>query len=466
MRTGRGMRAASGGVVVAVACAVYAWSVIGAFAHSNAGGAAFASAFQYQYSNGHVTGKGSILSGTVRFNFDAKADAKGLKAHCKITEDKTAKIHCVTIDSLVVVGTHATFSGTARHNGVETTFTIDVEDLADPGARHDRFAITSSDGYARSGVLNEGNVEIREKKPKPDHGAVVAWGCGQDYGQCDVPESAMGDVAAIAAGWAQSLVLKKDGTVVAWGCGSFGLDFGQCEVPDAAAAGVTALAAGAYHSLALREDGRVVAWGCGLGFGGGVAGQCGVPLAARAGVTAIAAGLWQSLAVTSDGGVVALGCGGPGLVDFGQCTVPAAAANGVVAVAAGFWHSLALKEDGSVVAWGCASPFDEGQCVVPFAALRGVTAIAAGDRQSLALRKDGSVVAWGCRLLDQGQCSVPAVAMSGVIAIAAGSGYSLALKKDGTVIEWGCGGVCNAPVEAQGARLIAAGYFHALAVKR
>ncbi len=160
MRTRIGTRAASGLVVVGLACAVYAWSVIGAFAQPTAAGSAFATAYEYQYSNGHVTGGGSILSKSVHFDFEAKADTKGLKGHCNVKEDKTNRVECRSITSLVVVGTHATFSGTARHNGIETTFTIDVDDLADAGKGRDRFAITTGTGYSRSGVLSSGNIQI------------------------------------------------------------------------------------------------------------------------------------------------------------------------------------------------------------------------------------------------------------------------------------------------------------------
>jgi len=151
-------RGVSGGIVAAVACSVYAWSVIGAFAHPTA--TQSASALAYQYSNGHVNGGGHIIGKSVHFEFEAKSNTNGIKGQCKVSEEKTDEIKCLTIASLAVVGTHATFSGTARHNGVETTFTIDVDDLAKEGKGHDQFAISLGDGYSRSGVLSDGNVEI------------------------------------------------------------------------------------------------------------------------------------------------------------------------------------------------------------------------------------------------------------------------------------------------------------------
>jgi PASTA domain len=70
------------------------------------------------------------------------------------------------------------------------------------------------------------------------------------FGQCNVP-SGLSDVTAVAAGYAQSLALKGDGTVVAWGCGG-DTDAGQCSVPSGLF-GVSAIAAGLWHSLAVAE---------------------------------------------------------------------------------------------------------------------------------------------------------------------------------------------------------------------
>ena len=76
-------------------------------------------------------------------------------------------------------------------------------------------------------------------------GRVVAWGCGghrQDTGQCRVPAAAKSGVIAIAAGYAHSLALKRDGSVVAWGCTRLaGANVGQCDAPPAST--VSAIAA-------------------------------------------------------------------------------------------------------------------------------------------------------------------------------------------------------------------------------
>src|SRR3954468_7492646 len=156
------MKAASGLVVVGLACLVYAWSVIGVFAQPTAAASAFGAAYQYQYANGHVTGGGTILKKSVYFSFTADADANGLKGNCNVKEGKTF-IDCVTITSLVVVGTHGTFSGTARQNGTLTTFTIDIDDLGEPASGRDRFTIKTGLGYSRSGLLSSGDIQVHER---------------------------------------------------------------------------------------------------------------------------------------------------------------------------------------------------------------------------------------------------------------------------------------------------------------
>jgi len=145
-----------------IAGAVYGWSLLsalGGFGASQLPAGAAASAYEYQYSNGHVTGGGQILE-SITFVFDAKADSGGVRGTCNVVEKKR-HIRCRTVDSLVVVGTHATFTGEATDNGVPTTYTIEVDDLSESGRGNDTFSITTGTGYSRSGVLTSGNIQVR-----------------------------------------------------------------------------------------------------------------------------------------------------------------------------------------------------------------------------------------------------------------------------------------------------------------
>lgn len=65
----------------------------------------------------------------------------------------------------------------------------------------------------------------------------------------------------MAAGFAHSVALKRDGTVVCWGDNTYG----EINVP-AGLSNVVTIAAGGYpnmssYTLALKNDGTVVSWG-------------------------------------------------------------------------------------------------------------------------------------------------------------------------------------------------------------
>ena len=113
---------------------------------------------------GQVTGGGqapAFLTGEIAFGFNAQNLNSGVKGNCNIV-DKDAGKHfkCETVDTLVVTGTHAWFSGQATINGVMTNYRIDVDDLAEPGTGRDTFRVTTGSGYTAGGVLTSGNIQI------------------------------------------------------------------------------------------------------------------------------------------------------------------------------------------------------------------------------------------------------------------------------------------------------------------
>ena len=151
--------------VLGTACVLYLGSLLTAFGVLGAPqlpGTAGSGAYEYQYSNGHVTGGGRIFGNRVNFGLEAKADTAGVRGTCNVLYRTSDHIQCLTVTSLVVVGTHATIMGTALHNGVETTYTIEVDDLGEPGVGHDTFSITTGTGFSRSGVLTAGNIQVHQ----------------------------------------------------------------------------------------------------------------------------------------------------------------------------------------------------------------------------------------------------------------------------------------------------------------
>lgn len=111
---------------------------------------------------GQVTGGGWITStgGRVSFGFNAKSDGVRIGGNCNVIDHATrTQVKCLTVDALVVAGTHATFTGQARVDGVVTTYRIDVDDLGEPGVL-DTFKIETDSGYTAAGRLDGGNIQI------------------------------------------------------------------------------------------------------------------------------------------------------------------------------------------------------------------------------------------------------------------------------------------------------------------
>lgn len=112
---------------------------------------------------GHVTGGGWIVDPTslhrVSFGFEVKGTPTDLHGTCTVIDHTTkAHVRCLTVDSLLVAGTHATFSGTATVNGTTTHYQIDVDDLGEPGT-FDTFRIMAGT-FNAGGTLAGGNIQI------------------------------------------------------------------------------------------------------------------------------------------------------------------------------------------------------------------------------------------------------------------------------------------------------------------
>ena len=342
------------------------------------------------------------------------------------------------------------------------------------------------------------------------NGTVFGWGNNDSEQSSNVVMEELTDVIAIAAGGAQSLALKKDGTMVAWGGGVTSLvpvDF----------SGVSAIAAGSRHILALKSDHTVVTWGdsvvpAGLNnvvaiaagwahtvavksdgtvvvWGSNLAAESTLPSRAT-GITTIAAGYSHTVALKSDGTVISWGS-----IQYKQIPIPPEGSTDVTAIAAGFGHTVAVKKDGTVFAWG----YNNAGQTNPQSGLNDVTAVAAGYSHTVALKKTGKVVAWGSNV--SGESIVPtelsdvtvtaiaaagyytmaltsagkvvvwgqttAVDLNNVKAIAAGGSHMVALKSDGTVVAWGTNdyGQCDVPQDLTDVIAISAGHFHTVALR-
>ena len=114
---------------------------------------------------GQVTGGGHIdnalILESVAFGFNARSTLKGFQGHCNVVDRETrTHIKCLDVEALVVVGTHATIFGRATVNGTQTRYRIETDDLGEPGRFLDTFSIITESGYAATGPVTQGNIQI------------------------------------------------------------------------------------------------------------------------------------------------------------------------------------------------------------------------------------------------------------------------------------------------------------------
>ena len=348
-------------------------------------------------------------------------------------------------------------------------------------------------------------------------GHVAGWGLNSD-GQCggtdvrgnplaaasagddvQILGATLGRVTQIAAGEAHAAALKDDGSMVVWGSN----DSGQSTLPlELIAAGTTLrqVACGAYHTVALRMDGTVVCFGAGTFVDLGAPyrhwGQSITPRG-LAGVKKIVCGGFHTMAVTADDALVAWGSGqAPKVSDedfynYGQARVPDllqshpnGPAERVSRLAGGLWNTLVLTKNGKTLAWGANYV---NQCQPP-SALGGVVEISAGGNHFVALQPGGWLSMWGSNYF--GECDMPIMANAGstIQHAVGGSLFTAALRLDGSVATWGrnnrgqcmgsdAGGMAIVSERStgtlvqvgglplSGAKAIAAGYEHMMAIK-
>ena len=281
-------------------------------------------------------------------------------------------------------------------------------------------------------------------------------------GATPISQAEVGELKAVAAGYGQTLLLKKDGTVMSFGYngnafGNLGdgtSDYRDTPGPVVDISGIVQVASGYWHGLALDETGKVWSWGLDssgqLGQSRFLSSAVPAVVVGLNGVVQVSAGYSHSLALDQDGTVWAWGSNGYAELGDGSyrdsgTPVRLTSISDVQAIAAGPYYSIALKRDGTVWGWGSTFPSPSDNPSVPSFALNNALAIAAADGHNLALDREGSVWAWGGNR--QGQLGdgttidrlkpIKVQGLSGVIAIAATSTNSYALKSDGTVVGWG-----------------------------
>lgn len=293
--------------------------------------------------------------------------------------------------------------------------------------------------------------------------------------------SGLTDITAIAAGKDHTIAHKADGTVWAWGKNEYGQLGAEtietcyahlsCATTPIQVSGLThviAIAAGEANSIALKDDGTVWAWGSNQygQLGAETIETCSysvlcssIPVNA-AGLTeiiAIGIGGRHSVALKADGTVWTWGNNWLGQLGDGTNTdslipVQVSGLTDVAAIAVGRLHSVALKTDGTVWGWGDNSGGQLGDGTigrnstpVQVSYITNITNIAVGDRHTMALNIDGTVWAWGSNQYGQlgdgtnidSTTPVQVSGLTDIIAIAGGMPHSIAVKNGDTLWAWG-----------------------------
>lgn len=327
-------------------------------------------------------------------------------------------------------------------------------------------------GYAHSGGLGNGTIEMTTQLPVVVHG--------------------LSDVVSVASSGQSNesvFAVRRDGTVWAWGAGGYG-QLGSGRVASQQAlpvqviglTNIVAVAGAERTGYALRSDGTVWAWGHGsdggLGDGSGTGDETliqrtPVQVSGLTDVTAIAAGSESGYALRSDGSVWSWGGGADGALGLGDSYsryVPERIAGlphvtAIAAAADGYGYSYngyALASDGTIWSWGSGlygllgtgSTKDFQFTPVQVSAEAEFTALAATPQNGYALRGDGTVWSWGYgtkgglgngSTIETQTTLVQVTGLSGVTSI--GGGY--ALRSDGTVWAWGQG-LAFAPMQMAG----------------
>ena len=131
------------------------------FAHTNFYGTSVSAG------DAKTTGGGTIFHSAgepgITFGFNAQLQNNGgLQGRGTVIDHRTnTRIKILNVVSLVIVGTHATFTGQCEVNGVTENYRIDVDDINEPGIGVDTFSISTDTYPLQSGILTGGNIQVR-----------------------------------------------------------------------------------------------------------------------------------------------------------------------------------------------------------------------------------------------------------------------------------------------------------------
>lgn len=108
----------------------------------------------------HPAGTGAASA--VTFGLTVLSDGEHITGECNVYDQASNRhLRCDHITQFAQIGNTAIFSGRATwDDGESTRVTIEVEDGGSSGIGRDAFSVETEDGYARAGVLTEGDIQV------------------------------------------------------------------------------------------------------------------------------------------------------------------------------------------------------------------------------------------------------------------------------------------------------------------
>ena len=117
---------------------------------------------------GAATGGGQLLDFQTQrdgivLGFNFKSDADGTKGNCTVNDKAgDTSVKCKDVLAYVQAGNTATVYGTAEVNGAPAYFKIVFTDNDPSADGADTFSIITQSGYALTGVLTQGNIQVHQ----------------------------------------------------------------------------------------------------------------------------------------------------------------------------------------------------------------------------------------------------------------------------------------------------------------
>ena len=96
--------------------------------------------------------------------FEARSENGLLQGTCDVVDHFTGEqVRCLAVDTYPQVGNDVHIFGDALHGDDETRYHLHAIDNTESGIGTDVFGLQTQSGFAREGLLTEGNVQVHQR---------------------------------------------------------------------------------------------------------------------------------------------------------------------------------------------------------------------------------------------------------------------------------------------------------------